>query len=79
MLDLMAVAWNKDGEAAAEDSGKIDTAVPLNVYQDVMRSYLLPSHEELEVKPGTYTLRLGVVDRNKQEDRHAGCAADRRR
>ena len=66
MLDLMAVAWSKDGKAAAEDSGKIDTAVPLNVYENVMRSYI-PAHEELEVKPGTYTLRLGVVDRSSKK------------
>lgn len=62
MLDLMAVAWDKNGKAAAEDSGKIDKAVPMDVYENVMRSYI-PAHQEIEVKPGTYTLRLGVVDR----------------
>jgi VWFA-related protein len=66
MLDLMAVAWDKNGKAAAEDSGKIDTAVPLNVYQNVMHSFI-PAHQELEVKPGTYTLRVGVVDRNSRK------------
>jgi hypothetical protein len=62
MLDLMAVAWDKKSRDAGESSGKIDTSIPLNVYQDVMRSYI-PAHQELELKPGTYTLRLGVVDR----------------
>jgi len=66
MLDLMAVAWNKDGKPAAEDSGKIDTAIPLSTYRDVLRSYI-PAHQELEVKPGTYTLRLGVVDRSSKK------------
>ena len=66
MLDLMAVAWDKNGKAAAEDSGKIDKTVPLNVYQNVMQSYI-PAHEEFEVKPGTYTLRLGVVDRTSKK------------
>jgi VWFA-related protein len=66
MLDLMAVAWSKDGKPAAEDSGKIDTAIPFSTYKDVLRSYI-PAHQELEVKPGTYTLRLGVVDRSSKK------------
>jgi hypothetical protein len=65
-LDLMAVAWDKNGKPAAEDSGKIDTSIPADTYKDIMRSYV-PAHEELEVKPGTYTLRLGVVDRNSRK------------
>jgi hypothetical protein len=66
MLDLMAVAWDKDGKAAAEDSGKIDTSISATAYRDVMRSYI-PAHQEIQVKPGTYTLRLGVVDRSSRK------------
>lgn len=66
MLDLMAVAWDKDGKAAGQDSGKIDTEIPMNVYQEVMRTFI-PAHQELQVKPGTYTLRVGVVDRNSRK------------
>lgn len=66
MLDLMAVAWDKNGKLAAQDSGKIDTSIPAVTYKDVMRSYV-PAHQELEVKPGTYTLRLGVVDRSSRK------------
>ena len=64
-LDLMAVAWDKNGKSGGESSDKIDTSVSLNSYQNAMRSYI-PAHQELEVKPGTYTLRLGVVDRNSR-------------
>ena len=64
-LDLMAVAWDKDGKSAGESSDKIDTSVSLSSYQNAMRSYI-PAHQELEVRPGTYTLRLGVVDRNSR-------------
>jgi VWFA-related protein len=63
VLDLMAVAWQKDGKSGGESSDKLDTAVSLSVYQNAMQTYV-PAHEELELKPGTYTLRLGVVDRN---------------
>jgi hypothetical protein len=65
MLDLMAVAWDKDGNAKGQDSGRIDATVPINVYEDVMRSHI-SAHQELEVKAGTYTLRLGVVDRTSK-------------
>jgi VWFA-related protein len=65
-LDLMAVAWDKDGKAAAADSGKIDTSISADAYKSVMRSYV-PAHQELEVKPGNYTLRLGVVDRSSRK------------
>lgn len=61
-LDLMAVAWDKDGKNQGESSDKIDATVPLSTYENAIHSYI-PAHEEVEVKPGTYTLRLGVVDR----------------
>lgn len=66
MLDLMAVAWDKEGKPAAEDSGKINTTISADAYQSVMHSYI-PAHQELSVKPGTYTLRLGLVDRNSRK------------
>jgi hypothetical protein len=62
MLDLMAVAWDKNGKDCGESSDRMDTKVSLATYMEVMRSYI-PAHQELEVKPGTYTLRLGVIDR----------------
>lgn len=64
-LDLMAVAWQKDGKSGGESSDKLDTAVSLTVYRNAMQSYV-PAHQELELKPGTYSLRLGVVDRNSR-------------
>ena len=66
MLDLMAVAWDKNGKIAGESSDKIDTSISPSVYNEVMKTSI-PAHEELEVKPGTYTLRLGVVDRNSRK------------
>ncbi len=64
-LDLMAVAWDKDGKSGGESSDKIDTSVSLSSYENAMHSYI-PAHQELKVKPGAYTLRLGVVDRNSR-------------
>jgi VWFA-related protein len=66
MLDLMAVAWDKNSKIAGESSDKIDTSISPTVYEEVMKTSI-PAHEELEVKPGTYVLRLGVVDRNSRK------------
>jgi hypothetical protein len=65
-LDLMAVAWDKNGKNAAQSLDQIDTSVSLSAYQSVMQSYI-PAHQELDVKPGSYTLRLGVVDRTTRK------------
>ena len=65
-LDLMAVAWDREGKDAGHSSDRIDSSVPTKVYQNVMRSYI-PAHQELELRPGTYTLRLGVVDRSSRK------------
>ena len=66
MLDLMAVAWDKNSKIAGESSDKIDTSISPTVYEEVMKTSI-PAHEELEVKPGIYVLRLGVVDRNSRK------------
>jgi VWFA-related protein len=65
-LDLMAVAWDKEGKDAGHSSDRIDSAVPTKAYEDVMRSYI-PAHQELQLQPGTYMLRLGVVDRSSRK------------
>ncbi len=66
MLDLMAVAWDKGNKPSAETGGAIDKDIPATVYANVMSSYI-PAHQEFEVKPGTYILRIGVVDRNSRK------------
>lgn len=65
VLDLMAVAWDKDGKDAGHVSEKIESSVSVKAYEEVMRSYI-PVHQELELQPGTYTLRLGVLDRTSK-------------
>ena len=65
-LDLMAVAWDKNGKDAGHSSDSINSSVSAKAYEDVMRSFI-PAHQELQLKPGTYTLRLGVVDRNSRK------------
>ncbi len=62
-VDFVAVAWAKDGNAAASVTQTMDLALGPQNYQTVLRSGL-PAHQELQLKDGSYTLRLGVMDHN---------------
>jgi hypothetical protein len=42
------------------------TTLRAEPYQQVMHTGL-PFHQEMELKPGTYTLRLGVLDRGSHK------------
>jgi VWFA-related protein len=60
-IGFAAVAWDKDFKLAGQVVETKDTNFPPEAYQQLLRSYL-SFHQELELKPGTYTLRLGVLD-----------------
>jgi hypothetical protein len=44
-------------------SGTVNANLPANEYQLMMKQHFMPCSRELELKPGTYTLRMGVLDR----------------
>ena len=62
----MAVAFDKDGKEVAHASDTLDGAIPQAAYDAVMKQGL-PANQEIELKPGTYNLRLGVMDRATQQ------------
>lgn len=64
-LDFGAVAWTKDHATAGYASSTMNTALKPETYQRVLQSGL-PLHAELNLRPGTYVLRVGVVDRGSQ-------------
>lgn len=65
-VDFMAAAWDKDFKDAGYTTDVITTNFRPESLQQVLRTGL-PAHQELELKPGTYTLRLGVLDRGSQK------------
>ena len=65
-LDFVATAWNKDLKLVAHQSDTMNTTLRPEPYQQVL-STGLPFHQELDLKPGTYTLRVGVLDRKNQK------------
>jgi VWFA-related protein len=65
-IDFVAAAWDKDFKQVGRVAGGMDTTLRAEPYQQVMRTGL-PFHQEMELKPGTYTLRLGVLDRGSHK------------
>ena len=62
---VWAYGKNKDKPTMSRgDTSKAD--LKPDVYEQVMKQYY-PCKQELDLKPGTYTLRLGVLDRNSNQ------------
>jgi hypothetical protein len=60
-LEFVAVAWNKDNKAAGDVSQTMDLDLKPETFRKILETGL-PAHQELTLKPGTYHLRLGVMD-----------------
>ena len=66
LVDVMAVAFDKQGHDAGYASNLLDGTVSMAAYQAALHSGI-PAEQELIVPPGEYTLRLGVMDRASQK------------
>lgn len=65
VVEFSAVALDKDWKPAGTASKTIDASLRPETYQSMLRAGF-PGHLDLEVKPGKYLLRLGVMDRYNQ-------------
>jgi VWFA-related protein len=65
-VDFVATAWDKDMKLVTHTAETMETTIRSENFQQVMRTGL-PYHQELDLKPGTYTLRMGVLDRGSQK------------
>ena len=66
LLDCMAVALDGHGQITGQIANTMDAALPPKDYQAFQQTGL-PLHQELVLPPGTYDLRLGVLDRASQK------------
>jgi VWFA-related protein len=66
VLDCMAVALDRRGEIAGQVANTMDAQIPPAHFTG-LQSTGLPLHQELTLPPGTYDLRLGVLDRASQK------------
>jgi len=65
LLDCMAVALDGKGNIAGQVANTMDATLPPQEFQALQRTGL-PMHQELVLMPGTYDLRVGVLDRASQ-------------
>ncbi len=65
MVDLMGIAWDKNGRDGGHFSSTVDANMTPETFAKVMRGGL-PAQQEMELKPGSYHLRIGVMDRSNQ-------------
>jgi len=61
----MSVALDGKGGIAGQVANTMDAQIPPDQFSGFQRTGL-PLHQELTLPPGTYDLRLGVLDRSSQ-------------
>lgn len=65
VLDCMAVALDQHGTIAGQIANTMDATLGPNEFLSFQRTGL-PAHQELDLPPGNYDLRVGVLDRASQ-------------
>ena len=60
-LEFVAVAWDKDQKPVGNVSETMDLDLKPETFQKIQNTGV-PAHEELPLKPGSYRIRLGVMD-----------------
>jgi hypothetical protein len=65
LLDCMTVALDGSGNIAGQVANTVDATLGPQEFQSLQRTGL-PMHQELVLPPGTYDLRVGVLDRASQ-------------
>jgi VWFA-related protein len=56
-------AYGKDKDKPTMSSGTVSANLKAGEFQQIMQQHSLPCDRELDLKPGAYTLRMGVLDR----------------
>jgi VWFA-related protein len=56
-------AYGKDKDKPTMSSGTVSANLRAGEFQQIMQQHFLPCDRELDLKPGAYTLRMGVLDR----------------
>jgi VWFA-related protein len=65
VIDLMTVAWDDKDHDAGHASDTLEAALSPQTFQRVSQTGIR-THQELMLKPGSYHLRIGVMDRANQ-------------
>ena len=62
-LSCTVWAYGKDKDKPIMSSGTVTANLNASEYQQMMQQRFLPCDRQLDLKPGTYALRMGVLDR----------------
>jgi VWFA-related protein len=62
-LSCTVWAYGKDKDKPTMSSGTVNANLSAKDYQQMMQQRFLPCDRQLELKPGTYAFRMGVLDR----------------
>jgi len=62
-LSCTAWAYGKDKDKPTMASKTVSANLKTSEYQQVLQQHFLPCDSQLDLKPGTYALRMGVLDR----------------
>jgi VWFA-related protein len=65
-IEFVATAWDKDLKQVGRAADGMDATIRQDRYEQIMKTGL-PFHQELELKPGIYNVRLGVLDRGSRK------------
>jgi VWFA-related protein len=65
VMDFIAVAFDKDGKEVTHALDTLDGNVPAATLDATLRQGI-PAMQELDLKPGVYNVRVGVMDRESQ-------------
>ena len=66
VIDCIAVAFTRSGVPVGQISNTMDATLPLAEYESALKTGL-SVHQELELPPGDYEVRLGVMDHASQK------------
>jgi VWFA-related protein len=66
VFDCIAVAFTREGAPAGQISNTMDATLPVADYESALRTGLTV-RQELELPPGQYDLRLGVMDHGSEK------------
>ena len=66
VIDCISVAFSKEGAPVGQISNTMDATLPVADYEAALRNGLVVP-QELELPPGEYILRLGVMDHGSQK------------
>ena len=66
VLDCLAIAYDTVGKEVAHASDTLDGTINESAYETVL-THGVPAQQQISLRPGSYNLRLGVMDRVSQQ------------